>query len=99
MKETITTITYSVCGTPSTRLHIKGEIKKKDLPSSIRDDFEYTNHLGQTELVTKIQNFNINDDINVDVDVDDVENGIYVYSNINELYEAHKMYYLLSRLK
>lgn len=98
MKKTITTITYSIGDTPLTRLHFVGEVKKNCLPAFLQRDFNFTNHLGESDEVLAIQSFNIGN-VNVDVDVDDVDAGIFLFSTINEFYKTHKMYYMLKGLE
>ena len=43
MKETITTVTYSISGIPSVCLHFEGEIRKSELPVSLQREFGFTN--------------------------------------------------------
>lgn len=100
MKETITTVTYSISGIPSVCLHFEGEIRKSELPVSLQREFGFTNHCGEVnEEVMAIQFFTIGKDITVEVDVDDVEVHAMIINDISDLYENHKRMYALEGLE
>ena len=96
--KTITSITYSVCGTPSTRLHFQGEVKVSDLNSEVVKDFEghTTNHFGKSEDVLQNSFIELGNKITVEVEVDDFEdNSIIITSTTSTLNETHVNYCVL----
>ena len=97
---TITSITYSIAGTPSTRLHLQGEVKVSDLNSEVARDFEghTTNHFGKSENVIQNSFIELGNDVEVTVEVDDIEDAIINFSNVHDFEETHVKYCVLARM-
>lgn len=99
--KTITSITYSIDGVPSTRLHIQGEVKVSDLNSEVVRDFEdhTTNHFGKSEDVLQNSFIELGNGVTVEVEVDDFEdNSIIITSTTSTLNETHVKYCVLARM-
>lgn len=100
--KTITSITYSVANTPSTRLHIKGEVKLSDLTYEVARDFEShtTNHFGTTEAVLQNSFIELGNDVTVEVEVNDFEDNdiIIINSTTSELDKTHVKYCAFARM-
>lgn len=98
--KTMTTIKYFIGNVTANVLHFEGEIKKSQLPVALRNMFEYTNHLEDSELVLANQLIPIGKDVTVEVDIDDVNAEDIIFINkIVDILNAHKKMYMLEGLK
>lgn len=98
---TITSITYSIAGTPSTRLHLEGEVKITSLVSEVAKDFYgyTTDHFGQSEAVLHDAFIEIGNDVEVTIEVNDIkDNSIINFNSISEFEETHIKYAMLARM-
>lgn len=97
----ITTITYSVAGIPSTRLHLEGEVKLSELTYEVAKDFKAytTNHLGKSEPVIQSSFIELGNDVEITIEVDDIEdNSIVNFSNVSDLDMTHVKYATLAKI-